>query len=245
MSETTHRLSREGRPDLAARVVEGAGPTVLFLPGYASDMAGSKAEALAAWALRSGRRLVRFDYAGCGASDGRFADQTLLDWRDDALAVVAEHASAGPLVLVGSSMGGWLMLHVALALGERVAGLVGVAAAPDFTDWGFDAGHVAALQRDGELREESPYGPEPTLTTRALWESGERLRLLDTEIAIGAPVRLLHGDADPDVPLDIAFRLARAVRSADVVTSVIKGGDHRLSSESDLARLIATVESLA
>ena len=245
MTEARHSLQRPARPALAIRVTEGEGPTVVFLPGYASDMAGSKAEALAAWAARRRRRFVRFDYAGCGESAGSFADETLVSWSDDALAVVEAHAGEGPVILVGSSMGGWLMLHVALALGDRVVGLVGIAAAPDFTDWGFDAEQVAMIECDGELREANPYGPEPTLTSRALWLSGAALRLLDGEIAIDAPVRLLHGDADTDVPLEVAFRLARALRSADVVTSVVKGGDHRLSGERDLARLIATVESLS
>ncbi len=135
-AEAPQYLERDGAPRLAFRFRPGRGPAILFLPGYASDMAGSKAEALDAWAAETGRAMLRFDYAGCGESDGRFEDATLASWRDDALAMV--DASEGDLVLIGSSMGGWLMLLVALAHTDRVRALVGIASAPDFSDWGFD-----------------------------------------------------------------------------------------------------------
>lgn len=149
----------------------GRGPAIVFLPGYASDMAGTKALALDAWAERDGRAFVRFDYRGCGESAGAFADFTLDDWRDDALAVI--DSIDGPVVLVGSSMGGWIMLLAALARPDKVVALAGLAAAPDFTQWGFDAAQKAAFVADGRVLEPSAYGP-PLLTTRGFWESGQR-----------------------------------------------------------------------
>lgn len=234
-------LDRGGRR-LALRRRAGRGPALLFLPGYMSDMEGGKATALDAWAAAQGRAMLRFDYGGCGLSDGLFEAQTLALWRDDALAML--DSLDGPAVLVGSSMGGWLMLLVALARPERVRALVGIAAAPDFTDWGFDSARKAEIRERGRLEEPSPYGDAPCVTTRAFWESGESLRLLDGEIAIDCPVRLLHGLADADVPWRISLRLMESLRSADVQAILIKDGDHRLSREGDLARLIATVANL-
>lgn len=232
-------------PDLrlAYRHRAGRGPTIVFLPGYMSDMEGGKAVALDAWAERTGRAMLRFDYAGCGASDGQFEAQTLATWRGDVLAMIDEIAE-GPVVLVGSSMGGWLMLLAALARPERVAGLVGIAAAPDFTFWGFSQDQKMTILREGRLEEASPYGDQPVVTTRGFWESGEGLRLLHAPIAIDCPVRLLHGHADPDVPWQYSLELMKLIRSADVQTLFIKDGDHRLSREQDIARLIATVEGL-
>ncbi|MBM3929267.1 MAG: alpha/beta hydrolase, partial [Sphingomonadales bacterium] len=159
---------------LAYHHTPGRGPTLLFLPGYASDMAGTKALAIEAWAKTHGRACLRFDYSGCGASPGRFEDGTLERWRDDALAVV-DHLIDGPVTLVGSSMGGWIMLLVALARPDRVAGIVGIAAAPDFTSWGFTEDEKSTLARTGRLERPSPYSDQPTITTRAFWESGESL----------------------------------------------------------------------
>lgn len=238
------KLTRSDRPALAWRQAEGDGPTIVFLPGYASDMAGSKAIALFDRAQAHGWGCLLFDYAGCGASEGLFADETLETWRDDALDMIAARIPAGPLLLVGSSMGGWLMLLVALSIADRVAALVGIAAAPDFTGWGYTNEQKAALARDGRLYEDNVYGPEPTLTTYALWQSGQRNLVLDAPIALDCPVRLLHGQADGDVPFDISLRLAAALRSAEVRTLLVKDGDHRLSRPQDIALLIATVESL-
>lgn len=235
------------RPDglrLACRHRPGTGPTIVFLPGYMSDMLGGKAQALDEWAAREGRALLRLDYAGCGESEGTFEDGTLASWRDDARLAIDTLAPEGPLVLVGSSMGGWLALLLARDLGERVAGLVGIAAAPDFTDWGFDATQKATMRREGRLVEPTPYGDQPYVTTLAFWESGEALRLLDAPIAIRCPVRLLQGQVDPDVPWQTALRIAEQVRSADVQTILVKDGDHRLSRPQDIALLIGTVASL-
>src|SRR6185436_13613432 len=148
MSDIVYHENGEGL-QLACRRREGRGPTIIFLPGYASDMEGGKASALDAWAEAEGRAMLRFDYAGCGRSAGTFETRTLHGWRSDALAMIDAVAGEGPVVLVGSSMGGWLMLLAALARPERVAGLVGIAAAPDFTDWGFTAAEKTTIRRDG------------------------------------------------------------------------------------------------
>ncbi len=228
---------------IAYRHRPGRGPALLFLPGYMSDMEGGKATALDAWAAEEGRAMIRFDYAGCGASDGEFEAQTLAGWRDNVLAVMHEVAD-GPVVLVGSSMGGWLMLLAALAWPDRVAGLIGIAAAPDFTFWGFSQDQKMTILREGRLERPSPYGEQPYVTTRAFWESGEGLRLLHGEIAIDCPVRLLHGQADPDVPWQYSLELARLLRSADVQAIFVKDGDHRLSRDKDIALLVATAKGL-
>ena len=235
----------ESRPGihLAYRALPGRGPALIFLPGYASDMDGAKANALAAWAEAEGRAMLRFDYGGCGLSGGDFEAQSLADWRDDVLAMV-DRSPAGPVVLVGSSMGGWLMLLAALARPDRIAGLVGIAAAPDFTAWGYSDAQKLAILRDGRLEEPNPYGDKPHITTRAFWESGEALRLAHGPIAIRCPVRLLHGQADPDVNFAWSLELARLLHSADVQTILVKDGDHRLSREADLALLVATVSRL-
>jgi pimeloyl-ACP methyl ester carboxylesterase len=228
---------------LACRHRTGRSPTILFLPGYMSDMEGSKACAVDAWAAREGRAMLRFDYGGCGASEGGFEGQSLADWLGDALYMI-DRVAEGPVLLVGSSMGGWLMLLAALARPERVAGLVGMAAAPDFTSWGFTDAQKRTIRGEGRLVEPSPYGEAPYVTTRRFWESGEASKLLDGPIAIDCPVRLLHGMADEDVPWRLSLQLSEALRSADVQTILVKGGDHRLSREGDIALLLATLAGL-
>jgi pimeloyl-ACP methyl ester carboxylesterase len=242
-------LERAGRPRLAYRFTSGSGPAIIFLPGYMSDMAGSKATALFDWAASEGRACLLLDYAGCGLSDGQFADQTLLDWRGDILDLI-DATIAGPVVIVGSSMGGWLMLLTALALvrrdgAGRVAGLVGIAAAPDFTDWGFSDAEKAIIMAEGALIEETPYSDQAYVTTRGFFQSGEANRLLDTIIPLTCPVRLLHGEQDGDVPPAISQRLSAALASDDVQVTLVKGGDHRLSRDTDIALLIDTVARLA
>ena len=231
-----------GRP-IAYRLRRGNVPALLFLPGYASDMEGTKAVALDGFAERRGVAMLRLDYSGTGSSSGRFEEGTLALWLEEALAAV-DRLTSGPLVLVGSSMGGWIALHLALLRPERVRALVGIAAAPDFTDWGFSDEQKAALQRDGKIEEPNPYGPKPQLFTSLFWESGQRLRVLDGEIPIDAPVRLLQGELDQDVPLEIAFRLLRRLRSSDVQLNVLKGGGHRLSEPHEIRAILSTVEAL-
>jgi pimeloyl-ACP methyl ester carboxylesterase len=229
---------------LAFRYRPGRGPAVVFLPGYMSDMEGGKATALDAWAERGGRAMLRFDYSGCGASAGAFEAQTLANWRNDVLAMMEDVLEGQPVVLVGSSMGGWLMLLAALARPEQVKGLVGIAAAPDFTAWGFSQEQKMTILQEGRLEEPSPYGEQPYVTTRAFWESGESLRLLHAPIAIDCPVRLLHGQADADVPWLYSLELMKLIRSADVQGIFIKDGDHRLSRDKDIALLIAILNAL-
>ncbi|HWK40654.1 MAG TPA: alpha/beta hydrolase [Croceibacterium sp.] len=222
----------------------GNGPALIFLPGYMSDMAGGKATALFDWAVAEGRECLLLDYSGCGASSGTFAEGTLSRWHAEVLALVSARLS-GPLVLVGSSMGGWLMLLVARSLGEQVAGLVGIAAAPDFTQWGYDDRQREQLAQGRTVLEDNPYGPEPTPTHPGFWADAQAQRLLGGEIAIDCPIRLLHGQEDTDVPPEISLRLAAALRSPDVQVTLVKGGDHRLSRDGDIALLLRTVAALA
>ena len=228
---------------LAYRHLAGTGPTVVFLPGYMSDMGGTKAGAVFDWAVRRWHGCLLLDYSGCGQSDGDFADGTLSRWCDEVAALI-DHCGLDRVVLIGSSMGGWLMLLLAEALGARIAGLVGIAAAPDFTDWGRDDVAKAALAAGQAVHDENPYGPEPTPMYPAFWADGQAQRRLDAPIAFGGPVRLLHGQADPDVPWDIALRFAAALRSSDVQIHLIKDGDHRLSRDADIALLLATLAGL-
>jgi pimeloyl-ACP methyl ester carboxylesterase len=230
-------------PRIAYRLRSGASPTLLFLPGYASDMEGAKALALDGFAEARGLAMLRFDYSGTGSSGGRFEDGTLALWLEEALAAL-DRLTEGPVILVGSSMGGWIALHLALLRPERIRALVGIAAAPDFTDWGFSPEQKSALQRDGRIEEPNPYGREPSVFTRGFWDSGQKLRLLGREIGIDCPVRLLHGEKDQEVPLDVAFRLMRALRSSDVQLNVLKGGGHRLSEPHEIRAILGAVEAL-
>jgi pimeloyl-ACP methyl ester carboxylesterase len=216
----------DGR-SIGYRLRVGNAPTLVFLPGYASDMEGAKALALDAFAEQRGLAMLRLDYSGTGSSGGEFADGTLALWLEEVLAAV-DRLTRGPLILVGSSMGGWLALHVALLRPERVKALVGIAAAPDFTQWGFSDGETA--ERQG--------------LARGFWESGQKLLLLNGEIPIDCPVRLIHGELDTDVPLDLAFRTLRALRSADVQLLTIKGGGHRLSEPHEIEAILRTVAAL-
>ena len=242
MSDIRFHDMPDGRR-IAFRFSAGAGPALVFLPGYMSDMDGGKATALFDWAQARGRACLLLDYSGCGRSDGDFADGTLSKWRDEVLALIDAHV-AGKVIVIGSSMGGWLMLLVGMALGERLAGLVGIAAAPDFTDWGYDEAQKARLAAGKTVLEDNPYGPEPTPTHPGFFADGQAQRLLDSEIAIDAPVRLLHGQRDADVPWQISQRLTGRLRSDEVQVTFVKGGDHRLSRPGDIALLLRTVDGL-
>jgi len=227
--------------DRALAIRPGNAPALVFLPGYASDMAGTKALALDEWAAARGHALTRFDYRGCGSRGGSFADFTLDDWLADALEAI--DATPGPVIVIGSSMGGWLMLLAALARPARVVGLIGIAAAPDFTEWGYDDAQKAAFERGEDVLEPSPYG-EPMLTTARFWASGQNHLLLGAPIPIDSPVRLIHGQRDADVPWERSLEIAAKVRSADVQVALVKDGDHRLSRPQDIALLTATVEGM-
>ena len=242
MNDIQFHAMPDGRR-IAFRHTPGNGPTLVFLPGYMSDMDGGKATALYEWAKARGHGCVLLDYSGCGRSDGDFADGTLSRWRDEVVALI-EAEIEDRFVVIGSSMGGWLMLLVGLALGERLAGIVGIASAPDFTDWGRDAAEKARLQAGETVFDENPYGPEPTPMHGAFWADGQAQRQLTGTIAIDVPVRLLHGQRDADVPWQISARLAEALRSDDVQVTYIKDGDHRLSRPQDIALLLRTIGGL-
>lgn len=222
----------------------GTSPTVLFLTGFRSDMTGGKALHLEAHCRRRGQGFLRFDYRGHGASSGRFEEGCIGDWRDDALAIV-DAVAEGPLVLVGSSMGGWIMLLVALARPERVRGLVGIAAAPDFTEDlirpSLGPAQLEALEAHGRFLAPSAYGP-PTPITRRLLKDGARHLCLRKPLPIRCPVHLLHGQQDPDVPWQTSLRLAGVLESQAVTVELVKDGDHRLSREEDLRRIAAALD---
>ena len=246
MPETTGFLDGPtGR--LAFRRLEGEGPTVVWLGGFMSDMTGTKAEALSAWAARAGRAFLRFDYSGHGASEGRFEDGTISAWLDDALAAI-DGLTEGPVVLVGSSMGGWIAALAALRRPERIAGVVFIAPAADFTEallWEQMTGpEREAILRDGRLFEISPYSGEPSIITRALIEDGRKHLILGAPIDINCPVRLLQGMNDPDVPWRHALRFTECLTTDDLEVTLIKAGDHRLSKPHEIARIIAAVAEL-
>ncbi len=239
MTALLHHTLYDGRR-VAFRYTHGTGPCLVFLPGYMSDMSGSKATALFAEAEAKGRACLLLDYSGCGQSDGDFAEGMLSAWRDEVLALVASYVS-GPVLLVGSSMGGWLMLLVAEHLKHRMTGLVGIAPAPDFTRWGYSPEQRAALERGETIFEDNPYGPEPTPTHAKFFADAECHLRLDSRIDLACPVRLLHGKADADVPFDISLRLKSALGSGDVQVTLVEDGDHRLSRPGDIDLLKAIV----
>jgi len=241
MSDAQMHQMPDGR-QIAYRYSPGSGPVLVFLPGYMSDMSGSKATSMHERAQELGRACLLLDYSGCGLSEGEFADGTLSRWREEVLALINAFAE-GPVLLVGSSMGGWLMLLIGEALGERLSGLIGIAAAPDFTRWGYREEQRAVLVAGEVLYEDNPYGPEPTPTHPGFFDDAERNLLLERSIAIDCPIHLLHGQKDADVPWETSLRLARALRSDAVQVTLVKDGDHRLSREQDIELLRKTVDA--
>ncbi|MDP6803991.1 MAG: alpha/beta hydrolase [Rhodospirillales bacterium] len=239
-------LTRRGGATIAYRSSPGKTPGVVCLGGFRSDMTGEKALGIEAFCRARGQAFVRFDYTGHGESAGAFTDGTIGRWADDAVAVLDE-LTEGPQILVGSSMGGWIMLLAALARPGRVAALVGTAAAPDFTEDLIAASFTGAqwdtLARDGVVHLDSEFGDAVPITA-ALLEDGRRRLLLREPIQLGVPVRLIHGTADADVPWQTSLRLADALRASDVEVILVKDGDHRLSEADDVARLCAVLERL-
>lgn len=234
-------ISPQGRR-LAYQRTPGKGPGVVFLGGFRSDMGGTKAVWLQDWAERSGRAFLRFDYSGHGSSGGDFLDGSIGDWFQDACAVIAAQ-TAGRQVLVGSSMGGWIALQIARAMPARVAGLVGIAAAPDFTEDSMWAGFTAA-QRDelaatGRIVLPSDYDPAGYVITRRLIEEGRDRLVLRAPLPLPFPVRLLQGTADTDVPPAVALRLLDHATGPDIRLTLVKGADHRFSTP-DCLDLIGT-----
>lgn len=245
--EAPRYLTRPDGARIAYHRTDGKTPWVVFMTGFRSDMTGGKALALEAHCRARGQAFLRFDYTGHGASSGQFTDGTIGQWAADARAVV-EELTVGPLVLIGSSMGGWIMLLTARALKHRIAGLIGIAAAPDFTEdlmWpAMSEPARAALARDGVIYEPSQYDPEPTPITKRLIEGGRDHLVLRAPLDLDCPVRLIHGMKDPDVPYELAFRIAATLTAADVELILVKSGDHRLSEPHDLARLTRTLDGL-
>lgn len=240
------------RPDghqLAYEHTPGSAPGILFLGGFNSNMQGEKARALEAWCQQNGRQFTRFDYLGHGQSSGEFQQGTIGRWIEDALAVV-DDVAGGPLLLVGSSMGGWIMLHVALARPQRVAALVGIATATDFTESmresALSAEHLSRLELSGSCAIDNCYDDgEPYIITRELLDEGRRHCLLQREtVPLELPVRLLHGQRDADVPWQHSLTLAEKLRSDDVEVCLVKDGDHRLSRPQDLLRLERCIAQL-
>jgi len=239
MSDIRFHDLADGRR-LAFRYIDGDGPCLVFLPGYMSDMDGSKATSLFALAQEEGRECLLLDYSGCGQSSGEFADGTLSRWRDEVIALIQAYAS-GPVLLVGSSMGGWLMLLVAEELREnaahKLAGMIGIAAAPDFTRWGFSDEQREIMAAGETVYEDNPYGPDPTPTHPGFFADGEENLMLAAPIHLDVPVRLLHGRRDQDVPWEISVALADAIDTDDIQLTLLWDGDHRLSREQDIALL--------
>ena len=231
---------------IAYHKTEGAGPGVVFLGGFKSDMTGTKAQHLQDWAEATGRAFLRFDYSGHGQSSGAFLDGCIGDWAADAMAAISA-LTTGPQVLVGSSMGGWISLLVARAMPDRVAGLVGIAAAPDFTEdlmWAtFTEAERAALAA-GAGKQPSDYSDEPYVITRKLIEEGRSQLVLRSPLPLPFPVRLLQGTADVDVPPAVALRLVDHAESPDLRLTLVKGADHRFSTPACLALTVTQIEEV-
>jgi pimeloyl-ACP methyl ester carboxylesterase len=240
-------VSPQGRRLAYRYSAPSTGLTFVWLSGFKSDMTGTKVTVLETWAQQAGHGFLAFDYSGHGVSGGDFEDGTISAWREDALAAI-EGLTSGALVLVGSSMGGWMALLSALALKSRVAAMVLIAPAPDFTQklmWPeFSAEQQAEIMDQGRTLRPSDYG-DPYPITRDLIEDGKQWALLDAPIDLTCPIRILQGMQDPDVPWQHAFRLVETLKSEDLVFSLIKDGDHRLSRDQDIERLVATCGELA
>ena len=232
---------------LAYVKTDGTKPGVVFLGGFKSDMTGTKAQFLEDWARQNGRAFLRFDYSGHGQSSDDFLDGCIGDWAEDAIAAISA-LTEGPQILIGSSMGGWISLLVCKTIPQRVAALIGIAAAPDFTEdsmWdGFDADQRAALLAEGQITLPSEYDDEPYIITRRLIEDGRRHLVLRSPLPLPFPVRLLQGTADVDVPPSVALQLLDHAAGPDLRLTLVKGADHRFSEPENLALLVQTLDAL-
>lgn len=241
-------LPRPNGGAIAYHAHPGTAPGVMFCGGFRSDMTGIKALAFEDFCTARGQAFVRFDYSGHGASAGEFSDGTIGAWADDAIAVLDE-VTEGPQILVGSSMGGWLMLLVALKRPERIAGLIGISSAPDFTEgliWDqLNQAERHTLAKDGVIYQSNEYGDQPYAITLGLIEDGRRHLLLASPIAIPCPVRLFHGMADRDVPWRISVKLARQLEADDVTVTLVKDAEHRFSRPQDGARICEAIAELS
>ena len=240
-------LPNQNRQKLAYEYIAGAQPTVVFLGGYRSDMTGTKACWLAEFCQSNGHAYLRLDYSGHGQSEGQFEDGTIGVWADDAFKVI-EHATDGPLVLVGSSMGGWIMLLLASRLRDRLAGLIGIAAAPDFTRdlmWPeLSEQQQNKLKQEGMILLPSEYEEEDVPLKYAFIQEGSENCVLDAPLQIECPVRLLHGQLDEQVPWQTSLNIAEKVTGNDVTVKLFKQGDHRLSEENYLREIGFAIDSV-
>lgn len=247
MSDAPEILKCSDGRRIAYCQTHGKSPGVIFLPGFKSDMTGTKALALEKFCYNRKQSFLRFDYTGHGKSSGDFEDGTIGQWSRDAITALDELCE-GPQVLVGSSMGGWIMLLVALARPKYIAGLVGIAAAPDFTEDlienEFLPEQINIIEKQGYIEIPNCYNEDPYKITKALLNDGRNHLLLKSEIPIDCPVRLIHGDEDQDVNWQTSLRLANKLRSQNVETLFVKGGDHRLSEPRDLNRMCRILDSL-
>lgn len=236
----------QGR-QIAYHFTPGDRPGVVFLGGFRSDMDGTKAVYLEDWAKREGRAFLRLDYSGHGKSSGDFLEGAIGDWFEDASEVIGA-VTSGPQILVGSSMGGWIALLIAREMPERVAGFVGIAAAPDFTEDAFFESFTqeerAALEREGRIERENDYSEEPYIITRRLIEEGRGQLVLRDPLRLPFPVRLLHGTADADVLMSVPLRILEHAEGADIQLTFVKGADHRFSTEACLEMIAEEVGQL-
>ena len=241
---TSSFVTPQGRR-VAYHLTDGAGPAIVFLGGFKSDMNGTKAVHLEAWARAQGRAFLRFDYSGHGESSEAFTDGCIGDWFEDACAAIG--LMSGPLVLIGSSMGGWISLLVARAMPDRIAGLVTIAAAPDFTEdsmWaGFDADQKAQLATEGQVALPSDYG-DPYIITNRLIEDGRNQLVLRDPLSLPFPVRFLQGTADADVNMTVALRLIDHVQGPDMRLTLVDGADHRFSDKACLDMITTAVADI-
>ncbi len=246
MTEPQYLTTPRGRR-IAYHLTAGQGPVVVFLGGFRSDMEGTKALFLEGWAQARGQGFLRLDYSGHGQSSGDFLDGAIGDWAEDAGDTIAALVD-GPVLLVGSSMGGWISLILSRRMPERIAGLVGIAAAPDFTEdsmWaGFDADQRAALARDGQVALPSDYSDEPYIITRRLIEDGRRHLVVRAPLPLAFPVRLLQGTADADVDRSVALRLLDHAAGDDIRLTLVKGADHRFSTPDCLDHVAGAVAAV-
>lgn len=246
MTQPQVLTTAQGR-QIAYHATAGQGPGIVFLGGFKSDMTGTKALYLQEWAAAQGRAFLRFDYSGHGQSSGDFLDGAIGDWFEDALAAIT-HLTTGPQILIGSSMGGWISLLVAKAIPQRIAGLVGIAAAPDFTEdsmWAsFSADQRQTLAQTGRVELPSDYSDAPYVITRRLIEEGRGRLVLRDPLDLPFPLRLLQGTDDTDVPPSVALRLLDHVTCSDARLTLVKGADHRFSTPDCLDLITRSVSEL-
>ena len=243
----TEFITNEDGLNLAYQKINGTGPTIVFLAGHGSDMLGSKAEALTQKCEKEKRAFVRFDYSGHGQSDGEFLEGTISSWTKDALHII-DHCTTGPLILVGSSLGGWIMMNVAIKRAARVAGCIGIAAAPDFTEtliWqSLSKDQQEMMAKTGQIALPNPYADEDVIYPYGLITDGRQNLLLGQEVAIDCPMILHQGMADDEVPWQTACDIAQAVRTENVRLNLMKSSGHRFSQDHELAAILDSVDEM-